>query len=72
MVELHLRKSNRMSKIVKTSISEARRNKGSLKSDWIREDRLSDEEIEKTIESDPDAAQALNEEWLKCCFKYST
>ena len=54
-----------MSKIVKTSISEARRNKGSLKSDWNRVDRLSDEEIEKAIESDPDVAQALNEKWFK-------
>lgn len=33
--------------------------------DWARVDALSDEEIEKAIAEDPDAAPILDEEWFR-------
>ena len=35
------------------------------KTDWARVEALSDEDIERAIAEDPDAAPILDEEWFK-------
>ncbi len=47
--------------IVRVSLAEA----GTGRTDWARVAALTDEEIEKAIAEDPDAAPILDEEWFR-------
>lgn len=51
---------------VRTSLEEAvrRHESGKTSTDWDRVDRLTDEEITRAVESDPDQ-QLLTEDWFK-------
>jgi len=47
--------------IVRVSLKDRKRGR----TDWVRVDALTDEDIEKVIAEDPDAAPILDEEWFR-------
>jgi uncharacterized protein (DUF4415 family) len=53
--------------IVRHSADElrAKREKGESRTDWARVDALTDADIERAIDEDPDAAPILDEEWFR-------
>lgn len=54
-----------MSSTIKTNIKKLKQENKRLESDWNKIDQATDEELEKEIDSDPDAAPVLDEEWFK-------
>lgn len=51
-----------MINMIKTTLEEAQRVQS--KTDWARVDAMTDEDIRKAIEGDPDSVPALTEDWF--------